>query len=380
MNTSREIFLMAGETSGDERGAELIRGLKRSDPSLRFSGMGGARMREEGMEILADVSDLAVVGIIEVLKHYSLFKRTMDELVAAIEARQPAAVIGVDFPGFNLRLLRRLGSNGNSTCTRPRRIQYVSPQLWAWNEARKWKMAKYLDLVLCIFPFEPAYYEETDLKAIFIGHPLGGTVVGSWEKRTPGLVGLFPGSREKEIRAHMPIMSALEQKWRLSRKEVEFAYAASSPKAAALIRSFSPQCRIESAISLQSQAQAAIVCSGTATLEAALAGLPICVIYRVAWPTYWMGRALIKTPHLAMPNLLARRELVREFIQSDLTVENLSMELERLLKNETHRDGILTGYTSLRSDLGNGDAATTAAAAILQMLEPNASIPAGRGR
>jgi len=381
---SREIFLLAGEASGDERGAELIRALKQRDPSLLFSGMGGPQMRAEGMEILADVSDLAVVGIIEVLKHYSVFSQTMQRLLVEVARRKPAAVIGVDYPGFNLRFLRkahRLSSNPSPLISHlsPRLIQYISPQLWAWHESRKWKMAEYLDLVLCIFPFEPSLYAETGLKAVYVGHPLAsqsslspncGEVLSpqSSVNRTEQLLAFFPGSREKEIRSHMPVMRQLEAKLMAARPQLHVAYAASTEKAEWMIRSGAPICEIKPPSALLAEAKAGVVCSGTATLESALAGLPICVVYRVAWPTYWMGQALIRVPFLAMPNLLVERQIVKEFIQGDFSVEQVLPEVERLLDDPSARQEITKGYAEVRVKLGHHHAAENAAREILDLI------------
>ncbi len=360
-----EIFLLAGEASGDQRGAELIRALRARDPSFHFGGMGGPAMRAEGMEILADVSPLAVVGIVEVIRNYRFFRRTMDRLLEEIGRRKPLAVVGVDYPGFNLRLLREARARFGRSI---RLLQYVSPQRWAWNEWRKWGMAKYLDAVLCIFPFEPVIYQEAGLKAVFVGHPLAGTAAAPEERRDLDLVGWFPGSREREIRAHLPVFAESERLLKAAKPSLQFAWAASSERAAAAIRSFVPKAVLRPAADLYVSAGAGAVCSGTATLESALHGLPICVVYRVAWPTYWMGRALIRVPHLAMPNLLAEKPLLREFIQADLTPRHLCAEILRLTGDAGARRTFREGYAEIREKLGKGRAAERAAAEIAGML------------
>jgi lipid-A-disaccharide synthase len=365
---TRSIFLSAGEASGDARGAELIRALKAQDATLTFFGMGGPKMRAEGMEVLVDVSDLAVVGIIEVLKHYGTFKKAMTLLENEIRIRKPQAVIGIDYPGFNLRLLKKVrGMFERGTPPHVKIIQYVSPQLWAWDEKRKWKMAQYIDLVLCIFPFEPKVYNETNLKAVYVGHPLVNSITPS-STRHPQWVAFFPGSREKEIRAHMPVFVETEKLIHQSHPETQFAYAASNSKNEVLIHSYQPQAKIETPHSLYSSAGAGIVCSGTATLEAALHGLPMCVVYRVAWPTYWMGRALIKVPYLAMPNILAGRALVKEYIQGEFHAQNLRSEIELLTRDEQYRSEISKGYQELRQQFGSQDAAKNGAQEILSLI------------
>jgi len=373
----REIFLLAGEASGDARGAELIGALRARDSSLSFSGMGGPRMREAGMEVLADVSNQAVVGVVEVLKHYGFFKRVMNRFLEEIPRRRPIAVIGVDYPGFNLRLLQKIRrlldgkTDRASQSAKPRSIklvQYISPQLWAWNEGRKWKMAQYLDEVLCIFPFEPRLYEETGLKAVFVGHPLARSMFHSEETRDSRLLAFFPGSREKEICAHMPVFAGVEAHLKIARPMLHIAYACFAPQCAQLIQSYVSNARLEDPSFLQSSAVVGVVCSGTATMEAAVAGLPMCVIYRVGWPTYWMGHALIKVPFLAMPNLLVGRRIIKEFIQSDFTVSNVTREVERLLDDPAVRETIRTGYGQVRALLGDGKAAEKAADEVLKLF------------
>ena len=226
----REIFLLAGEASGDVRGAELIRALRARDPAFHFSGMGGPHMRAEGMEVLVDLTDLAVVGIVEVLKHYGTFKRAMGGLLEEIQRRRPVAVIGVDYPGFNLRLLRKVHASdpGRAMPTPgagaaiPGAIplaQYISPQLWAWDEQRKWRMARYLDRVLCLFPFEPEIYAPTGLKAVFVGHPLARRAFFGEEARKRDLLAFFPGSREKELRRSAVSLDKLPHQ-RLFREQI----------------------------------------------------------------------------------------------------------------------------------------------------------------
>lgn len=368
---SRNIFLLAGEASGDARAAELIRALRKTDPSLVFVGMGGPRMRAEGMEILADVSDLALVGILEVLKHYGFFRRLMARLLGEAEQRQPQAVVGVDYPGFNLRFLRAARERAKKNPSwKLRTVQYVSPQIWAWHESRKWRMAEYLDRILCIFPFEPALYEGTGLKAVYVGHPLGRRTPAVEPSRDSSLVAFFPGSREKEIRMHLPVMQALERHWQTARPNLRVAYAAASERAAGMIRNWAPAARTATAAELQEQAAVGVVCSGTATLEAALAGLPMCVVYRVAWPTYWMGRMLIRVPHLAMPNLLAGRSIVKEFVQGDFSARPVAREVERLLDDPSAREEIARGYAEVRARLGSSPAAENAAREISGLLGP----------
>ncbi|MDD2708802.1 MAG: lipid-A-disaccharide synthase [Verrucomicrobiae bacterium] len=363
---SRTIFLLAGEASGDTRGAELIHALRAKDPTLVFAGMGGPKMREAGMEILADVSNLAVVGILEVIKNYRFFKRLFRQLLDETRRRKPWAVVGIDYPGFNLRFLESV-RHARGPAAAPRTVQYVSPQIWAWHESRKWKMACYIDLLLCIFPFEPDLYEETGLRAVFVGHPLANTPSFSSDSRDPKLLAFFPGSREREIRQHMPVLAAAETMLKQAQPGLKIACACNAGRSTQLIRSFAPDAILQSPSHLHQHAAAAVVCSGTATLEAALAGLPMCVIYRVAWPTYLMGRALLRVSHLGMPNVLAGREIVREFIQHQFTAEAITAEAQRLLHDKPARQQMENDYAEVRRQIGRLPAAENAALEILSL-------------
>ncbi|MCC7518299.1 MAG: lipid-A-disaccharide synthase [Verrucomicrobiae bacterium] len=359
---SRTIFILAGEASGDRRGAELVAALRARDPSLDFAGMGGPLLRAAGVRIVADPTGRAVVGIVEALRNYGYFRRLMREVLDAMAAARPSVVVGVDYPGFNLRFLRTARARQGREV---RLVQYVSPQLWAWNARRKWGMARFLDAVLCLFPFEPAIYEETGLRAVFVGHPLGGTRPAADAERERDLFAFFPGSREREVRAHLPALTGAAAEIVRRRPGARVAWAAASPAAETAIRRGAPGARFLPAEELLRRAWAGAVCSGTATLEAAAHGLPCGVVYRVAWPTWWMGRCLVRVPYLAMPNLLADGEVVREFLQSDLTAANVAGEMLRLAKDPAARAAVAGGYARVRAALGDGRAAARAAEEIL---------------
>jgi lipid-A-disaccharide synthase len=363
---NREIFFLAGEPSGDARGAELIRALRGLDPSLSFTGMGGPQMKAEGMDVLEDLSGLAVVGIIEVLKHYRFFRQIMASLLREVSQRKPVAVVGIDYPGFNLRFFNQLRSHIDTKTIR--RIQYISPQLWAWDEKRKWQMAKSLDLVLCMFPFEPKVYEKTGLRAVYVGHPLISISPTPAVNRDSNLIAFFPGSRERELREHMPVFVETEKLLRQQDPKIQCEYASNHPRNQYWIQSFSTELKIAAPSELFARAHCAAVCSGTATLEAALHGLPLCVIYRVAWPTYWFGRLMIKVPFLGMPNLILNRPLFRELIQRELHPVQLSQELLRLHTDSAARKTLEEGYAQIRSILGTELAAEKAAQEILGLV------------
>jgi lipid-A-disaccharide synthase len=370
-----KLYLVAGEASGDTRGVELMRALRERDPTLEFFGAGGREMRALGGEHFTDWADEAVVGLWDVLKKYGYFKAQFDRMLADLARVQPDALILIDYPGFNLRLARE----AHRRFPRLKIIDYISPQVWAWNRGRIPKMARYLDLMLCIFPFEKSLYEQSGLRTVFVGHPMLDSLAAKRTglPRDPQLVGLFPGSREKEVRKIFPVMVEAALRMKEARPELRFEASAASHQLAermlATIQHFGRDenfCRItvRSSHELMQRAVAGMVCSGTATLEAAFFGLPLCIVYKVAWLTWVVGKQLVKVPHLGMPNVLAGREIAREFLQDDATPEALAEEALRLVTNVEQRETLQRDLAAVIDGLGEGGAAQRAAAAIMEEL------------
>ncbi|MCE9609322.1 MAG: lipid-A-disaccharide synthase [Chthoniobacter sp.] len=375
MTPGRRVYLVAGEASGDARGAELMRALHARDASLEFFGAGGREMRALGGEDFTDWADEAVVGLWDVLKKYGYFKAQFNRMLADIARVQPRALVLIDYPGFNLRLAQAVKRAMPSV----RIIDYISPQVWAWNRGRIPKMARYLDLMLCIFPFEKPLYEESGLRTEFVGHPLLDSLAAkrTGQPRDPQLVGLFPGSRQKEVRKIFPVMVQAAQRMKTARPELRFEAAAASHQLAdamlATVRQFGESeefCRITVRHSheLMQHAAVGMVCSGTATLEAAFFGLPLCIVYKVAALTWIVGKQLVKVPFLGMPNVLAGREIAREFLQGDATPQALADEMLRLVAQPAARESLQRELAAVIAQLGDSGAAARAAEVILGEL------------
>ncbi len=369
------LYLVAGEASGDARGAELMRALHEREPSLEFFGAGGREMRVLGGDHFTDWADEAVVGLWDVLKKYGYFKAQFDRMLADIARVQPDALVLIDYPGFNLRLAKAV----KRAMPAVRIIDYISPQVWAWNRGRIPKMAGYLDSMLCIFPFELPLYADSGLRAVFTGHPMLDSLAAkrTGQPRESQLVGLFPGSREKEVRKIFPVMIEAAQRMKAARPELCFEASAASHQLAermlATIQQFGETedtCRVtvRSSHELMQRAAAGMVCSGTATLEAAFFGLPMCIVYKVAAVTWVVGKQLVKVPFLGMPNVLAGREIAREFLQGDATPKALADETLRLVSDDVARATIQRELASVITQLGETGAAHRAADAILDEL------------
>jgi lipid-A-disaccharide synthase len=370
-----KLYVVAGEASGDARGAELMRALRERLPEVEFVGSGGREMHELGGEKIIDWADEAVVGLWDVLKKYGYFRRQFHRMLAEIETIQPDALITIDYPGFNMRLAKA----AKARTPKLRTIHYVSPQVWAWHRGRIPKMAKFLDLMLCLFPFELPLYGDAGLRAVCVGHPLLDSLAAKRQDqaRDSSLVALLPGSRGKEVRKIFPVMVEAATRLKAMRSSLRFEAAAASETLAAEMRSIllahggsRDICTItlRSAHNLMQRAGAGMVCSGTATLESTFFGLPMVILYKVAWLTWTVGRRLVKIPWLGLPNVLAGREIAREFLQDDAKPGPIAEQVLLLLEDSSAREAQQRAQTEVIASLGERGAAKRAAEAIAATL------------
>ena len=367
-----KLYLVAGEASGDARGVELMRALRERDPACEFFGAGGREMQALAGGDFLDWADEAVVGLWDVLKKYGYFKMQFDRILADIGRVAPEALILIDYPGFNLRLAKAVRARHPAV----KIIYYISPQVWAWHRGRIPKMARMLDLMLCIFPFEQPLYEQSGLKTVFVGHPM----IDSFAPKKTGaardrkVVGLFPGSRAKEVSKIFPVMLATAQRLRETDITLRFEAAAASPQLEAMMRAIAGgdsgiTFTLRDSHGLMQRAAAGMVASGTATLESAYFGMPLVLIYKVAWLTWEVGKRLVRVPFLGMPNILAGREIVREFLQDTAQPEAIAEEMRRLLTDENAREKIGRDLAEVTAKLGGPGAAVRAADAICEALK-----------
>ena len=374
---SKTIYFVAGEASADNHGAALMRSLREFDTDLNFIGRGGPQMQAiSGEQFKNWIDDAAVLGLWEVIKKYGYFRRQFRETLDEIEKNKPDAVLLIDYPGFNLRLARALRNRS------PNRkiIYYISPQVWAWNRGRIKKMARFLDLMLCIFPFEADLYNKSGLRTVFVGHPMVDRLRGRKIdiKRDSNLIGLFPGSRMREVIKNFPIILGAARELLRARPALRFEIAAASDALAAEISDRLIDAHLkeglfrvvtsETAVTMQ-RASAGIVASGSATLEAAYFRLPFVLVYKVAWPTYLAARLVVNVEYLGMPNLLAEKEVVPEFIQHRAKPGLIAKAVLQLMYDSTARDRMIREFDRIVAKLGEGGASEKAARAILEELE-----------
>ena len=366
-----KFYVVAGEASGDSRGVELMRALRELRPGIEFLGAGGREMKAFAGDAIFDWADEAVVGLWDVLKKYGYFRSQFHRMLAEIEAAKPDALITIDYPGFNMRLAKE----ARLRMPKLRTIHYISPQVWAWHRGRIPKMAEFLDLMLCLFPFELPLYADAGLRAVCVGHPLLDSLETEKKEqvRDASLVALLPGSRSKEVRKIFPIMIEAAKMLKQSSPSLRFEAAAAREVLADEMRAMLAthgcdegfSITLRSARDLMQRAGAGMVCSGTATLESTFFGLPMVILYKVAWLTWFVGKRLVKIPWLGLPNVLAGREIIREFLQDAAKPEPIIAELSRLLGDSSVREEQQRAQAAVIASLGERGAARRAAEAIL---------------
>jgi lipid-A-disaccharide synthase len=374
-----QVLLSCGEASGELYAAGLVRELRALDPEIESFGLGGDRLRDAGAEILVDLKEISVIGLVEVVGKLPALKRAQTTLVEAAAERRPDVAILIDFSGFNLRLSNRLKSLGIPI------VYYVSPQVWAWRRGRLKTIKKNVDKMLVILPFEEAFYREAGIAATFVGHPLVD-IVRSQEDRSTFLrrigldanrpvIVLMPGSRAREIELHLPVLAGAIQKMKGRRPDLQFvllkAPTVDLAAVAAGLSDASSSVHILSEATYEglSHADVAIVASGTATVEAALCETPMVVVYRVGGLSYFLGKPLVQVPHYAMVNLIAERSLVPELIQEDMTVERVCSETLNLLESAEATESMRRGLREVSARLGAGGASRKAAEEVLSVAQ-----------
>ena len=356
MGAVRRVLISAGEASGENYGAMLVPELRRLlGADTQFFGVGGEKMRAAGCETIVDSAKVAAVGITEVVKHVATIYREFFRMVSVARSRRPDVAILIDFPDFNLRLAGKLHEMGVPV------VYFVSPQLWAWKQRRIWRVKKFVDRMLVIFPFEESYYRERQVAAEYVGHPLADLPMPQNSREefarqfdidaSKPWIALLPGSRKKEILLNLPVMLHAA---RALGSEYEYVIPVASTLAHEWMAQQMGSARVhlvDDARAALLHSRAAVVASGTATVEAALIGTPFLVVYRVSRLSYAIGRRLVKVKNFGMVNLIAGREIVPELIQSNFTPDNVVQHLRRLLPDGEPRAEMVRNLESVRHAL-----------------------------
>lgn len=362
---TRRALIVTGEASGDLHGANLIAAARQFDPDLVFFGVGGSRMSAAGCEILIPGEELAVMGLVEVLGHFPVIYRAFRRLKRILHgAERPDVLILIDFPDFNLRLAREATRAGVPV------LYYVSPQVWAWRRGRVKKIARVVDRLAAILPFEPDFYRGHDIEVEYVGNPLLDEVVFTRERSellgdlgidpARPVVGLFPGSRRNEIRYNLETLLETGRRILAARPQAAFLVPVAPSLegkgveerlAAAGLPLFPVR---EGIYDVARACDAIVTVSGTVTLQIALAGTPMAILYRMAPLTYAIGRRLVKVEHIGLANIVAGERVAREFIQDAATPEALAAEILHILGDSDYERRLREGLAGVRERMGEG--------------------------
>ncbi|HLD88128.1 MAG TPA: lipid-A-disaccharide synthase [Candidatus Omnitrophota bacterium] len=365
----KHIMIVAGEASGDMRAAGIVRALKNT--GMRFSGVGGTHMADCGVELFANIHDLAVIGIGDVIKNFNRIKQIFDRVLQRIDKDRPDAVLLVDYPGFNLRLAREIKKRGIKV------IYYVSPQVWAWQENRVKTIKTLVDRMLVLFPFEKDIYARYGMTVDYVGHPLVDEVILTQPpagiraslgfKPMEKIIGLMPGSRPQEIERHLPVMIGAAEI--LAQKDPAYRFlllkAESIPATTierhlrrSKVRVMVHDGPIYDGIGIM---DLSIVASGTATLETGLLLKPMVIMYKTTPFTYWLGKMLIKLPFIGLVNVVAGKKVIEEFIQDKATPQNIATAVQKILSSPEAYGRLTNDLAAIKSSLGSPGASNRAA-------------------
>ncbi len=363
-------YLVAGEASGDLHGANLIKALKEKDAHASFRGWGGEKMEARGMELVKHYRDHAYMGFVDVLKNLPTILKNIRNCKEDIESWLPDAVILIDYPGFNLRVAPFVKKLGIKV------IWYISPQVWAWKASRVKKIKKFVDHMLVILPFEKDFYRKKDYAVDFVGHPLLDAIESRVSNQgfreanrldNRPIITLLPGSRKQEIKVMLPQFTTLLEEFPGYQFVVGSLGHLGPEFYSKLLKGADVRLVVDQTYDLLENAHAALVTSGTATLETALFNVPEVVCYRGHTISYYFVRRLVKVKYISLVNLIMGREVVKELIQFDMKPENLKKELELLLDADK-RATMFADYLELKQKLGDIGASQRAATLIWQYL------------
>lgn len=373
------VLFSAGEASGDRHAANMFLELKKHLPDAGGIGMGGAKMKEAGIDVRYDSSQIAVIGLVEVIRHYGEIRRALKLMRQILSTERPDLLVCVDYKEFNFKLAQFAKSIGIKV------LFYVSPQVWAWRPGRVKKYGEVIDMMAVIFPFETAYYQAENVPVRYVGHPSVDKVHPQFGKRedmarfglddTKPVVGLLPGSRTGEIRRMLPVMLKAAELIANRHPQVQFLLPQADSIGDELLQTYLASSSLAIQV-IQGQSYDAIQCcdavmtkSGTATLEIALLTVPMVIVYKLAPITYWLGRLLVRTPFIGLPNIVAGKSIVKELIQHEASPENLAAEISRILSDDAYAAEMTANLQQVKTLLGQGGGSKNMALLAAEMLK-----------
>ena len=373
-----KILFSAGESSGDQHAANMFLELKKQQPGIKGLGMGGTKMAQAGIDIRYDSANIGVIGVVEVIKHYAEIRRALKLMQQLVASERPDLLVCVDYKEFNFKLARYAKRQGIKV------LFYVSPQVWAWRPGRVKSYGKVIDMMAVIFPFETVYYDAEKVPVRYVGHPSVDKVHAQYSKdedlirfgldKSKPIVGLLPGSRANEIKRMLPVMLAAAEKVQANLPECQFILPQADSISDALLEDYTHQSPLKITV-IKNQPYDVVQCcdavmttSGTATLEIALLTVPMVIAYRLSTLTYWLGKWLVNTPFIGLPNIVSGKRILKELIQHEATAENLSAEILRILTDKTYADQMRENLNQVKQQLGQGGGSKNMAQLALEML------------
>lgn len=375
MDSNKSIFISAGEQSGDIHASGLINELKKLNPSISFIGLGGNLSESSGLKLLHHIKELATIGFMDVLKKFSFFKEILKECAQYIQLNNPDVVVLIDYPGFNIRLAEKIRKFYEGKI-----IYYISPQLWAWHKKRVYKIKENVDKMLVVFPFEVAFYNKYGVDAEYVGHPLVKKIKSFMtehpkEKKIFGkakIITFLPGSRKDEIKLHLPVLLEIG-----NQLKKEFDVIINISKAPSLndnvFDEFSNQLAgynltSENTYKLILNSDLVLTKAGTSTIECGLIGTPFLIFYKTHALNYFLLKPIVTIENLGMVNILAKENIIREYVQKEFTPDNVLLEARRILTDDNYAQSIRNNLSKLWNILGDKDASENAVKIISSYL------------
>jgi len=377
---AKDLFIIAGENSGDLHGSNLVRELLKLDPSLRISGIGGSQMRQAGVNLLANIVDrLAIIGFTGVIKNAERLFRLYRKVIHFLDDVRPAAVILIDYPGFNFKVMRAAKKRGIPV------VYYIMPQVWAWHRSRIYTLKELTERLLVVFPFEKKLCESVNIKQVrYVGHPLLDVMNLTMTKEEvfakfnfdpkKKLIGLLPGSRKPEIDRLLPAMLGAAERIQKALPDVQFALPRASTIKPELIQYYLSTANVEVSMvdafryNVRSAMDFALVKSGTSTLETAILGCPMVVVYKVSFIAWIIGKSVVKLPYIGLVNIIAGEMLVPELLQNEATPMNIAEKTIEMLQDEKRLEGVRYALKKVTEKLGGPGASRCAAENVLEVI------------
>ena len=374
----KSVVIIAGEASADLHGANLVTAMKRLNPEVIFSGIGGKKMEQAGVEILFTASDMAVMGLTEVLSKLHVIYQASKAIKSLLKNERPDLLILMDYPDFNIHIARTAKRQGIPV------LYYIGPQIWAWRGGRIKKIARRVDRMAVILPFEKDYYRQTSLTVDYVGHPLLDECPRAMDKnriahkmgigRSHPVVGLLPGSRKEEIRNLLPAMAGASEMLAKRYPDLRCILPLAPGIEVSFVQSFLGDLNQEIQLfqgniyEVLSICDLVLVASGTATLETGIMGVPMVIIYKISSFSYWLGKMIIHVPHIGIVNLIGGEEVVPELIQDEVTADRLAMEALAILEDTEVRENMIRKLRLLKEKLGKGGVSDRTARIAMEMM------------